>query len=320
VPNAGGWSFAESFSALRRPYHWDAVASGTLMVRHLAEYWCKRLVGRPARYAGDAALAARNRVLGVLSPDDPANVEVMNEFVGLVTGGMCGSRQDKVKTFAFAQDVNRAAEQSRAAIAKMQEDPPATTVACLCGLLAPIFILGAADEQGYHPEHLLGGVGLMDFDAVARLYPASQWRNAFGISSFPEPRSYATNDAARVWNATGHAGEPYHFAWLDWRYYELVANLLQEAGPTLTPATIERGGFAAGCRGGWAETHDPRVDLWCVGPRDYSIGDDVREVYWSGSSLSALDGKAGAYVSLSGGRRYVIGEWPTTEPQLAAVR
>ena len=33
-------------------------------------------------------------------------------------------------------------------------------------------------------------------------------------------------------------------------------------------------------------------------------------------AISAIDGKPGAYVSLNGGQRYKLGEWPPGEPQL----
>jgi hypothetical protein len=39
-------------------------------------------------------------------------------------------------------------------------------------------------------------------------------------------------------------------------------------------------------------------------------------VYWDAKAISPIDGKPGAYISLNGGRRYKLGEWPPGEPQL----
>ena len=37
--------------------------------------------------------------------------------------------------------------------------------------------------------------------------------------------------------------------------------------------------------------------------------EDAKEVYWYPNARSAVDGKAGAYVPLNGGKRYRPGQW-----------
>jgi hypothetical protein len=324
VLNTGGWQFSERFASDRRPYHWDPFMSGSRVVEHLAEYWCERLAGRSPTFAGPAAGkfdASKPRVLGVVTADDPANQQVLREFQDRVR--RCGGGVKK--TYSFQQDPDRAAEQISAGLDRMIQ-AGVTTLVCLCDAATPYFIVAGCDSKNYHPEHLVPGTGLMDFDAAARLYTNStQWRKgsrpsgAFGIGSLPELQPYEANDALRVWRAAGRTGEPYHMAIFDWMYYDMVATLIQMAGPTLTPANVERGAFAAGHSGGWKATagnvHIPKTGF---GPRDYSWIDDAREVVWSATSRSKLDGKAGTYIAPNGGRRYEPGEWPRSAPNPGA--
>ncbi|MDQ1404049.1 MAG: hypothetical protein QOG03_2365, partial [Actinomycetota bacterium] len=116
--------------------------------------------------------------------------------------------------------------------------------------------------------------------------------------------------AAIVWHDTGHSGDPCNSCNLNWAYGDLLGQMIQQAGPTLNPLTLENGMIANKySRGGWEATgHDPTKSLELFGPGDYTALSDFREVYWDASATSDIDGKKGAYVSLNGGRRYRQGE------------
>ena len=326
VLNAGGWQFSDRFTNDRRPYHWDVFMSGSRIAQHVAEYWCKRLAGRIPRFAGPAVGKfdpARPRVLGVVAADDSANQQVLHELEDRVR--RCGGGVKA--TYSFQQDPDRAAEQINAGLDRMIE-AGVTTLVCLCDAATPYFIVAGCDSKNYHPEHFIPGTGLMDFDAAARLYTNStQWRKgparnsgAFGIGSLPTLQPFASNDAVRVWRAAGNEGEPYHMAIFDWLYYDMIATLIQMAGPVLTPATVERGAFATGSYGGWKATGgNPYVPKAGFGPGDYTWIDDAREIVWSATTGSKLDGERGTYISPNGGRRYEAGQWPRTEPTPGSV-
>ena len=49
---------------------------------------------------------------------------------------------------------------------------------------------------------------------------------------------------------------------------------------------------------------------------DYTAISDAREVYWDPNRISEIDGKAGSYMPVDGGRRYRFGEWPVGDPQV----
>jgi len=317
VINAGGWHFDEDFHNQRRPFHWDGSMSGSKVAKHVAEYWCERMAGKPAQYAGDPQLQVKTRRLGVISPDDDANRRVVDEFKKLVASCGGGVKAD----YFYAQDIDRANEQRKAAVARMQA-ADVTTVVCMCGGIASYFLVITCDEDRFYPEHLLpgtgGGVSLgMDSDAIGRLYQKSTQMDQFwGVSGLPNSEPWNGNDAARVWKAAGNGGDPpYRTAIGDWRYLEFFAGAIQMAGPNLNPLTFEQGAFRMG-----RPTDGPMHETRVYRQGDYTGVDDAREVYWSSTAISKFDGKAGAWVALNGGKRYQIGQWPATEPELPATR
>jgi hypothetical protein len=313
VPNAGGHHFSDTFSTQRRPFHYDWRMSGTRVARYLAEYWCSRMAGGKAKYGADSPedrpeeggpMTLRTRKLGVITPIDPANTVVLNEFKGMVRN--CGGGVRAV--YQYAQDIDRAQEQRKAGISKMKA-AGVSTLMCICDGIAPYFMVVTEDEDRYWPENIVPGTGGMDFDAVGRLYNGSTtWGRALGISTLPVLEAYANNDAARVWHAAGNSGNPpYNLAINDWAYYEMVANMIQMAGPDLNPGTLERGAFSLRY-----PSNNPLHDARSFAPGDYTEVDDIKEVYWSRTAASNLDGKPGTYLSQNNGRRYGPGQMPHT--------
>ncbi len=324
VLNIGGWNFRDSFSQQRRPYHWDVQMGGTQLVRHAAEWWCKRMHGGKARYAGETGsgegqnppsndIRSKPRVLGVISTDDPENKLAITTFKDELK--KCGATV--AHEYYYAQDVTRAEEQRRLAVAKMREAPESTSIMCFCELLAPIFLYQTCEEQRYYPEHVMVGTGFMDADEPGQAYDHTlppeghQFENSFGLSSIPAQEPEATNDANRVWKAGGNPGSvpgEYGDATLHWSYFAMLGTMIQSAGPNLTPANVEAGVFRQPVRGGSRETLNPFVNQRSFGPGDYTWSDDMREVYWSTIKPSPFNGEPGTQVALNNNRRFNLGE------------
>ena len=49
---AGGETEPDSFHRTKKPYYWDVFMSGDRAMRMLAEYYCKKLAGKPVKWAG----------------------------------------------------------------------------------------------------------------------------------------------------------------------------------------------------------------------------------------------------------------------------
>ncbi len=342
VVNIGGQHFRDNpFSIQRRPYHWDVAIPGDLMAKYVAEWYCKRLYNRPAKWAGTTGTDARTqnppsddirsktRVLGVISTDDPENVNTIKQVLKPELA-KCGATV--AHEFYYAQDIARAEEQRRLGNQKMRENPESTTIMCFCDAVAPVFLYRTAQEQAYFPEQIIVGTGGNDSDAVGQSYDTGstlcpdchQYENAFGLRSIGALQRFTNNEAVRMYRMMGgklfgngdneKQWDTYKTAISDMNYYFLLASLLQGAGPQLVPANVEKGAFAQGYRGGFADINDLHINRRGFKPGHYGWISDVDQVYWSQTSKSeAMGNNKGSYVNIDG-RRFEQGELPEGEP------
>jgi len=335
VVNLGGQHFRNNpFSIQRRPYHWDTAIPGDVAAKHVAEWYCKRLNGKKARWAGETGTDPRSqnppnndirnkvRVLGVISTDDPENLNTVKQVLKPELA-KCGAQV--AHEFYYAQDIARAEEQRRLAMQKMRESPESTSIMCFCDGVAPLFLYRTAQEQAYFPEHIVVGVGANDTDAVAQAYDfgstlcpdCRQYENAFGLRSNPALERFTNNAAVRVYKMMGgnKVGnfDTYKGALGELNYFMLAGTLLQAAGPALTPANMEKGAFSYGYRGGAAEINDARFNRRGFKPGNYGWFSDMDQVMWAqGVPSEAMGNSKGTYVQLDG-RRFELGEYPEGE-------
>jgi hypothetical protein len=310
VVNFGGWHFHDSFMTERRPYHYDAFMGGQFQAEITASYWCTKLKGLPAKYAGDAALRVKKRKAAVVVPEYEYNKKSGQALVDLINkcdpGGAIIS--------SYSSDTTTAESQAIANIAKYRQEN-VTSILWFSDPVAPAYGSKTSTGQQWYPENILVGSGLLDYDVLGRLYDPDQWKNAFGVSDLTLSKPFEKTDASVVWQAAGNSGLPYSGANLPWSYFNLIGSSIMAAGPNLTPENVERGLLTSKPTGGWAQTGgDQYVYRVEFGKGDYTALSDAREVYWDPNAKSAIDGKAGAYVPLNGGRRYRTGEWLSGEP------
>ncbi|MCU1460663.1 MAG: hypothetical protein JWO37_738 [Acidimicrobiales bacterium] len=306
------------------PYYWDVFTSGTVAMDLLSEYVCKKLIGKPVKYAGvevlhpSGSLTAPPRKFAINFPEtngDPTGKISADRFVKAISGGKCG-KPGTVIEYPYQSDIGTAAQQSTNTVAQMKKDG-ITTAICYCDPIAPIFLSRALAAANYHPEILTSGTGLLDYDKLARLYEPTVWQNAFGPSLLQIQLPFDKSDAVLAWQDAGYAGQPDKTENLNFAYWNLMGNMIQNAGPRLTPENIQQGMFTAGPAGGWALTHDPHYPLiQYQAPDDYTGISDEREVWWCKSAVSTIDNEPGSYISVNGGQRYTAGQWLTADPKV----
>jgi hypothetical protein len=251
------------------------------------------------------------RKLGVIVPDNGNGSTVPNANRVKANVEKCSGKP--VAVFTYSSDINRAAEQTSATVAGLI-NAKVTTVVCMCDAIAPVFLTKGMTQNHYFPENLLPGANLLDYDVLGRLYDPAQWAHAFGPSQLTKPIPFSQSDAVKIWHAVGNSGEPNKSSNLITGYWETIGTMLQLAGPNLNPLTVERALVGNKLtRGGWEETkHNPSQFLVKFGPGDYNAISDFREVYWSSTAPSGIDGKNGAYIDMNGGRRYALGQLDNT--------
>lgn len=179
--------------------------------------------------------------------------------------------------------------------------------------LYPIFLTGEATRQGYNPEWMITGTGLLDTTFFGRTYDQNQWSRAFGMS----PLWVFSEDAGQSsgWRTLDHVQpgiEKGSGANVVQSPIQLLSTGVHYAGPTLNPQNFAAGLFAAPAVGG--RVNAPLVKFTEANPG--AIKDFV-EVWWDvdGSGRDELNNNGrGILVKSNNGARYQPGQWPQDDP------
>ena len=303
----GGYNTPRDFYAKRHPYVWGYQMDQSQIVRLAAEFACKSLVGRPAKFAGDASMRTETRKLGVYSYEgENGSYRRAAEFRRELSS-QCGATpavEVNATTSADASTIATTITQFRSA--------GVTTVVNLSDFLATTQVTQAADAQAYFPEWFVGGTNALDDSASSRRYSPAQWANAFGITAVEMPQVRENLDWYRAYKSMEPTTEPNNnVASNIFPLMMQFANGIQMAGPKLTPQS-----FATGLMSMPKRQADP---FWTIGGGysggDWTYADDVGVVWWDPSGTDA-DGNAGAYRFLDQGRRWAAGQLVDFEDRL----
>jgi hypothetical protein len=179
-----------------------------------------------------------------------------------------------------------------------------TTVLCACDPLIEITFSQAAEGQQYKPEWLVTNF----YDPQARQTNQSQWAHAVSgqFVKFP-PRPQ--RESYRVFKLARPTADPAE------RYFDLAYQMavylfsgLQNAGPNLTPATLQHGFF------GMARTEQGDLGTWGGGPQAFTPNLDAYFAYWDPGRASDFDGEKGTWVPCEGGTWYPFDDPSTYGP------
>jgi len=299
VIGIGGLGFPDQWYAQYAPYEYSVTPTGTAAASGFATAACDRMAGLPAIYAGDAAAQHTTRVFGLVTPENPEYMAVGD----LVQHGMqsqCG--QGIAKRASYAIDIASFEQQSVSIVAQMKQ-AGVTTVICGCDPLFPILLTQAADQQQYYPEWLTIGW----YDPQGRLPAQDQMAHAISQEGAAIPN--AQSEAYRVFEMADPNGRPAE-QYFSVAYYSVLYlfDLLQAAGPDLTPATFQQAAFSMpASRLGDAGT-------WQGGADAYSPVTTTQIGWWDPTATSAFDGKQGAWESCEGGRWFTFLDPSTWAP------
>jgi hypothetical protein len=305
----GGGSLADGAYERHNPYWWSREMSSTLQARIVADWWCSTMAGRPADHTGAVihpSVGRRGEVTrraGFVYYDAPAGREAARLLTEAL--GACGT---ELTTFGYSADLATLQQQALAQTSRFIAD--GVTTVLWFDYLAPTFVAPELTRQGYFPEHVGAGGGGSSADSAHRAIDGRQWSHS--LTLFPEGIAVARDqgEGAAVVRDGGFRGaippnpEAYIHSLL------LLGNLLQSAGPLLTPdalRAIERQSRIGG--DGTGDPSGPREGIG-FSANDHNGVDDVREVYWDPNATSAIDGLRGALRNTDGGaRRTVGGDW-----------
>jgi len=320
----GNAYFDEGTFQSQNPYVWNEATDCDRISNQTAEAFEKLLVDKPAIYAGDQTLKAKTRKFGTylpnLAPYIRCNGGQHSNFNASLTRKYHVSAGTFDTSFRYNLDISTFEQQAQQAILQFKA-AGVTTVVLACDPFSAADLTKAAAAQNYHPEWLLTGSALTDLDQSAQSYDQGEVTgHLFGLSeASPSTDTTGPNSlAGKLYlKLTGHQIP----AGTDGNYSQLVLtfDMLQAAGPDLTPANLARGTHALPTLG--APNYEYGHWDFKTGPTgaatgDHTAVDDARFVYWDGTATSPLNGNQGTYVATFGGKRFTLGEWPTTLPPL----
>lgn len=327
----GGIGFSDKFANDNAPYFWNAGMSATKIQQLFAEWWCgqmssKNVPSRVVKYAGTNNPAqnfnGRPRELGVISTNDPDNQNTVEEILYKELEKRCGEKV--THEYFYEQDINTAATQVQAGIAAMDtRDNPATTVLCLCDSVAPAFVYQGEQNNNYYPENVIGDVQNMGYDNVAQGYGSPSgnpslgcprpgtgcpYDNALGIADSYDAVPQDQMEGVKIFKA-GSKGANLPPAMTAFtatnlaRNWIMMANLVQNTGPALTPANMRARALSL------PAFQAPGKTLLRFVQGSYNWSQDVRLSYWNKNKPSPYNGVKGAYVNI--GPRYLPGSFPS---------
>jgi hypothetical protein len=312
--------YSESFYDKWKPYLYNTTMSCDRISGLNAEYIGKRLIGKPAKWAGDPELAKSTRKFGTYVPD-------IDEYQ------KCTDITDKIMRdtykaepglrVSYALDISRFADQAKRAIIQFKADK-VTTIVTASEPFSIALLTKEATAQDYFPEWFIIGTAAQDTDNFGRSYDQKQADgHMFGISQLSSNAKLFGDaaDAPKLF-AKLNPGKKILGGTTANLYDDTnIFNLLMAGGPDLKAENIEKGLAKLPALGG----PDFAAGKWAFsksidGDTDHTAVDDVREVYWDGQAPPGPEErdktKKGAFVEVNSGKRYDLGDWPKTDPEI----
>ena len=308
----------EYYESLNPYVGYTTLMSSTQGYIQRAEYIGKRLARRNATWAGNAVYKTQKRVFGLLYYETADK----SYKLGVDSFERELAKYDvKLKTrLEFQYPLTGVQEQARSMIARLKEDG-VTSVVFSGDPITPAIFTREATRQAYNPEWIITGSALVDTTLFARTYDQAQWRNTFGVSFLTARAPATSSDAYRVhhWH-TGHAPAADNSYGVVYASPFAFFTGLHMAGANLTPQSFQKGLFAFPPLGRGKITVPTSSwgnhGIWEA--TDYTQFDDVTEIWWDVSSTGPdeVDNPGvGMYRYVDGGKRYLPGEHPTSEPK-----
>ena len=319
---AGGPYYDETWYRRLDPYVWNGVMECERISHQLAEYIGKRLLNKPAKWAGEADLQVKPRRFGTYVPNNDAYQRCTAATEKDLHDNYGAQKPDR---FNYVLDVSRFPDQASQAIVQFHAAGD-TTIVLACDPISPVFLTQEAKGQRYYPEWLNIGVAADDTDVVARLWDQDEVTgHLFGMSQLGAIQGIegkASEPGIVYKRASGKdipEGTTGNYFWL-----MRVFTFIQAAGPILTPQNaaaavhqLPPGG--APVPGGsipYAVGYTSFRDApnGTAGGGDHTQIDDSREIYWDADGTSPYDNNKGTYVATYGGKRFRNNEWPAEDP------
>jgi hypothetical protein len=310
---SGALGFPASYYQAHAPYLFSMFPDMDLSLDHFAEYYCKRLNGHQAKFAGDPLLQNKPRKLGIIWPYDNSVLLKVGPVMQKKLAA-CGTTVGKI--VSYAGDVSTITQQATNVIAQMKA-AGVTSITVPADPISPIFFTNAATNQGYFPEWISNGILLTDVPSFIRLYNQQQMAHYFGVSvqSYYEP--VADGESWKAYFAGKPNGSTNTAKSSAGAYCPMLVEAfagIEGAGPDFSAQRFANVLLHLPAMGG-KTPNQIRFSFGANGPSPWTGIDNFMEFWWD-PTRSGPDGQPGWMFYMHAGRRYGVGQWPRTEPQI----
>ncbi|MGH9195186.1 MAG: hypothetical protein ACRD1T_05560, partial [Acidimicrobiia bacterium] len=182
VFNAAAY-YAETYYKRWAPYAWHGVMECERIATQVAEYIGKRLLNRPAKWAGDPAFQKLTRKFGTYVPDNEG-YQLCVRLNQKILADEYGADREQLKrdTFNYTLDVSRFADMAAQAVLQFKASG-VTSLVLACDPISMVLLSQAAAQQQWSPEWILIGVAGTDLDMWGNLTEQQQTvGHLFGMS------------------------------------------------------------------------------------------------------------------------------------------
>jgi hypothetical protein len=272
-----------------------------------AEFLCKNIIGKPARFAGER-LRGRARKVAVLTQNAP-NRGISPEVQVAALKKECGA---SFNGGVYELDTDNDPSTAAALVTRMLADG-VTSVVLETELINTLYVMTAAQSQGFVPEWMIFNANGLDFNGVAQLLPPSEAVHLFGLTAWEVPRRLEEQECYQAYRSIDPDNEPNANTCTNfWHPMVMLMNGIQQAGPKLSAKSFAQGLEAMGYR--------YPVEPWAIGggygPDDYSYMDNMSEIWFSGAAKAPENDQPGAFVWAYQAKRFKRGQIPTDDSEL----
>lgn len=272
---------------------------------------CRKVVGHPVSFSGNADDQGSPRKLGLLYTDDDGYPE-LQAVARVVRERVTACGGEFVAEGRYPFPYEPAPQESRVIAAQTNmaafQDAGVTTVIWPGGW--DFDTTKAAATIGYRPEWVVGGDDQIEGYDMGQFHDQSVWDHAWVVTNqtlegnFEDSLCYQALREAEPDFPRQDAeyacplGKPY-------QSLRMLFTGIQVAGPRLHPKSIDKGYHAIPA----VRSDDPRVPACFFNPADYTCVKDAQAMWWDSEGTSR-NNRRGCWKMAQGGRRYLAGTWP----------
>jgi hypothetical protein len=304
----------EQFYIDRDPYVWGLDGSAAQKQTHVLEFIQKQLAGKNATHGGDGVKNSPRKFGLLYLESSGASKDLADSF----SAGMTKLGAPLATTVAYQLDPATIQQQASQVITKLKA-AGVTTIVFSGDPVAPRDFTKEATAQEYFPEWVVAASTLVDVTAFARTYDQQQWVHAFGVTQLAARTDPTKSGAYALYQwFTGKEPPAKDTIGVISPNPALFFAALQFTGPNLTPATFKDALFKAdGTKAGISQPYLSYGDKgYWGGQPDYYGVDDATEFWWNATATGQDEIRkpgTGMYEYVDGGKRYLPGQWPTTD-------